>query len=359
MRFEALDSFRGLFAIAVVVHHLNIQQSITELEIFKNSGYFVEFFFVLSGFVIAHSTTNRRKGYLSFVVARSKRLLPLYYFTLAIMCSIEVVKYIANLNGFEFNNPPFEASTSPQNMAINLALVQSWTELTPHPSINPPAWSVSVEYFLYLFLFPVLALQAGRARACIALLILTVIVNWLGVGLIRSSLERGIICFLFGVLTYELYLLTLRKPTWKATNSTVLQTTVLGVALYLMIQNIEPAMKVLLLALSFSAVILVYADSEGSVIELLVKPIFRHLGKISYAIYLMHYPVIFAVYFLLMIVDRLTGLNLIDTVDGSRYLVPPGKFEGNLILAGIILLVIIVSHLAHTHVERRFYNFGK
>lgn len=54
-RFYSLDSFRGICAIAVVMTHMHLIGSITELAFFKGSAVFVEFFFVLSGFVMTHS----------------------------------------------------------------------------------------------------------------------------------------------------------------------------------------------------------------------------------------------------------------------------------------------------------------
>lgn len=54
-RFLVLDSFRGIAAICVVIFHMHIIGSITELNFFRGSSLFVEFFFVLSGFVLAHT----------------------------------------------------------------------------------------------------------------------------------------------------------------------------------------------------------------------------------------------------------------------------------------------------------------
>ncbi len=62
-RFETLDSLRGICAIFVVFFHMNIVGAFTELSFFRNSSIFVEFFFVLSGFVLAHSYLNKSKIY--------------------------------------------------------------------------------------------------------------------------------------------------------------------------------------------------------------------------------------------------------------------------------------------------------
>lgn len=48
-RFEALDAFRGLAAIFIVIFHTHLIGSITELSFFKSSNIFVDFFFVLIG----------------------------------------------------------------------------------------------------------------------------------------------------------------------------------------------------------------------------------------------------------------------------------------------------------------------
>lgn len=58
-RFEALDAFRGICAISVVIFHMHFIDSITELSFFRGSAIFVEFFFILSGFVLAHGYGSR------------------------------------------------------------------------------------------------------------------------------------------------------------------------------------------------------------------------------------------------------------------------------------------------------------
>ena len=59
-RFEVLDAFRGICAVAVVIFHMHLVGSITELSFFRGSSIFVEFFFVLSGFVLAHGYAYKK-----------------------------------------------------------------------------------------------------------------------------------------------------------------------------------------------------------------------------------------------------------------------------------------------------------
>lgn len=78
-RFEALDALRGIAAFVVVFYHLN--QTSLGAGLSLGHGYLaVDFFFVLSGVVIAHAYESRLRSGMSareFVLRRMIRLLPL------------------------------------------------------------------------------------------------------------------------------------------------------------------------------------------------------------------------------------------------------------------------------------------
>src|SRR3569832_1450988 len=61
IHFRVLDSWRGIAALLVALFHLNLYSAIYPLDFVRNAYLFVDFFFVLSGFVITYSYGDRLK----------------------------------------------------------------------------------------------------------------------------------------------------------------------------------------------------------------------------------------------------------------------------------------------------------
>ena len=94
-RFIVLDSFRGICAVCVVMYHLHWVASLAEIDFFRGSGIFVEFFFVLSGFVLAHGYGFRESlNFKEFVRSRFFRLYPLHLFMLLVFVALEFGKWV-------------------------------------------------------------------------------------------------------------------------------------------------------------------------------------------------------------------------------------------------------------------------
>ena len=93
-RFEFIECARGLAALAVVLLHAGSMMSPEQysgkvgLNGFFNFGkYGVDFFFVLSGFIIYIASAknfNNSKTFLPFIIRRLFRIVPAYWFALAI-----------------------------------------------------------------------------------------------------------------------------------------------------------------------------------------------------------------------------------------------------------------------------------
>jgi peptidoglycan/LPS O-acetylase OafA/YrhL len=76
-RIRTLDGFRGIFALMIILDHANNNSFITKNFIVRNSDYFVDYFFVLSGFVISYNYTSKIKSFSSYKYFIKKRLIRL------------------------------------------------------------------------------------------------------------------------------------------------------------------------------------------------------------------------------------------------------------------------------------------
>src|SRR5258708_26387972 len=94
-RFEVLDSWRGLSATLVALFHLQAHSHFYELSLLRHSYLFVDFFFVLSGFVITANYRTRLVSGFSFwhfMLLRFGRLYPLHFATFVAFILLESVR---------------------------------------------------------------------------------------------------------------------------------------------------------------------------------------------------------------------------------------------------------------------------
>ncbi len=159
-RFYLLDGLRGIAAIAVMIYHYTQHNG---LHYFAGAWVAVDLFFILSGFVIAHSYTQKISGGMSFrnfLSIRLIRLGPLYLLGLAI--GLVAIAVSAS------NTPIFPVSSKEITTAALLGLFwlpyfnnESWPfggESISGPAfpLNDPAWSLffelvaNVAFFIYV-----------------------------------------------------------------------------------------------------------------------------------------------------------------------------------------------------------------
>lgn len=94
-RFVALDSWRGVCACLVAFMHFDVYSHFHTLPFVWNSYLFVDFFFVLSGFVISASYRTRLMlgfGVCKFMLLRFGRVYPLHLFMLGCFVGFEVIR---------------------------------------------------------------------------------------------------------------------------------------------------------------------------------------------------------------------------------------------------------------------------
>lgn len=125
----------------------------------------VDLFFVLSGYVMAHTYLTRMgprwrwRSTGTFLWARLARIWPLWA---VLTVAFYGVYRIADLH--QTGPLRYQVSLHPTALLQQLALVQMWTRWdNPGASLIAPGWSLSVEFLAYLC-FPVLVLVLWRLR---------------------------------------------------------------------------------------------------------------------------------------------------------------------------------------------------
>ncbi|HTE94138.1 MAG TPA: acyltransferase, partial [Bradyrhizobium sp.] len=156
-RFVVLDSWRGIAACLVALFHLEAYSHVYDVPFLRNSWLFVDFFFVLSGFVIAANYQQRLLegfGAGRFLLLRLGRLYPLHFAMLMLFVGFELLKVLKRvlIPTLLSVNPvaPFSApQEAPNTILANLLLIQS-LHLYDYLTWNVPSWSISTEFYTYV-----------------------------------------------------------------------------------------------------------------------------------------------------------------------------------------------------------------
>lgn len=217
----ALTGLRFWLAVWVILHHICGKGMM--LEAWANSlptpaqqlirgGYLaVQTFFILSGFVLARTYAQAkwdRRSLGRFFTARFARIYPVYFVSLIVMSPFII----------EMLRQPVWTGTQRASVLTNYLLVlQGWTG-SLGVGWNTPAWSLSCEFFFYLW-FPVLFVVLRNARWRMASLAMVVAIM-LPVGMDHFGLPwswrpvYGLPDFMAGVAGARIFTL-LNRPTWK------------------------------------------------------------------------------------------------------------------------------------------------
>ncbi|WP_313089013.1 acyltransferase [Pseudomonas sp.] len=368
-RFVVLDSFRGLCAVAVVLFHTQILLSFSEFEFFRHADLFVEFFFVLSGFVMYHAYGTRAfdaQVLRRFVISRTFRLYPLHLVMLAVFIGLEFGKLWAEHHGFSFNDPAFTGKTAPHEILPNALLLQSWFGAFNSLSFNTPAWSISIEYYLYMMLAMVLLLMPRASGPVLALATLTAFVAlYVDLDVIKPFIWRGASCFFAGALTYRLYLRL--EPTLERIDDRLFFTVLELLCLLLVYRTLTHpgAHQGIIASLLFCGVVLVFAGERGDLSRLLHGRLFTRLGELSFSIYLTHAAVIFAFTSAAVVLSKLSGTDYTLILDKPgtdqimRYISSGSVLVDGLLTLLELAMVFAVSTLTYQYVELKGIELGR
>ncbi|MGG2079117.1 acyltransferase family protein [Lelliottia nimipressuralis] len=360
--FFALDSFRGLCALCVVVFHMRILDGFSEFLFFRNSRLFVEFFFILSGFVLTHShLTKQNSNFKKYAIARTFRIFPLHVFMLCVYILLECLKLVAQLRGFEFNIPAFEGGNSIKELIPNLLLLQSWFGSFDYLSFNYPSWSISVEYYLYFVFFLVIWPREIVARYVLGFmfLLLFIALEFAPLPILTGEVIRGGICFGAGVVTYYIFYFVKSLGITHFSGYVFTLFEVFALLLIWYIVSYIGNTHEFLIIFVFSLSVFLFSFELGVISALLGKPFFQLLGKLSYSIYLTHAAILFIFISMAMVLQKITGIAFTVNINGLRYLDFGSPFINNLLILGVLSFVIFVSMFTYRYIELPGQKKGK
>jgi peptidoglycan/LPS O-acetylase OafA/YrhL len=298
--FEILDGLRGIAAISVVVFHfMEIVYSDYSKNFIGHGFLAVDFFFCLSGFVIAYAYDNRiaQMGVREFFISRVIRLHPLV-----------ILGSVLGLVGFLIN--PFGLPPHVYNVLEIAAIFLCSLFLIPLPimpdryfnlfSFNAPAWSLFWEYvanIFYAFVLSkinrrylvILAVIAAAGLSFVAYRAGNLMGGW-GKDSFWDGPVRISYSFLAGMIIFRFNLIIKNRLGF------------LGIGLLLMGAFLMPYVKWNWLAELL--VVLIYfpfliALGAGATLAPALKKICVFSGQISYPLYMTHYVAmwIFANYY--------------------------------------------------------------
>lgn len=287
---KALTSLRGIFALWVVAYHLAVwpHPAAHLYPRFFEKGYLgVDFFFILSGFVLAGSHAGKFglwpswRQYLDFMVRRIGRMYPLHLLVTAVCVGA----------AWGFGKP-----YSPYQVATESMLIHRWPFVPAiFQAINGPAWSISSE-MLANALFPVFAfatIAGGRAIAAATSAAALAGICLLGLShhgslnlTLAQTLAPTIRCFCefsFGMLAYRLRALPIHAD-W------AVAALALAAAAALSLGEPDPVIVILMLPI----ILAISGNHARARVWLSIKPL-HDLGELSFSIYLVHFPLIVAI----------------------------------------------------------------
>jgi len=368
-RVDELDGLRGLLSLWVVLSHTFCWAGFLEFTAprpfqrfwaeFIGAGAAVETFMILSGFAISFLLHKHQQSYGQFMLGRFFRIYPVYLVCLVLGLTAALfltpfVLHTAQWRGtlyFEWNRSFSSSESSATNLHVfwHLTLLNG---LIPKRLLSDatatllvPAWSISLEWQYYL----VAPLLARFVRSGFGLLFLAVLA-WLGVriGHIWANphvafLPAQLPLFLIGIGSYHLYEIFAKSSHRRSSAFAVPVAALLAAS----IVTSWHSTALTLWALGFGCIFIqgkdLFSRTLSALRAFLLHRWLQRLGRISYPVYLVHWP---------LIILFLAALFYCRPEISSTHALLLMLFLG-------VPLILFVATILHTFVERPFMTLGK
>lgn len=267
-RFRELDTLRYVFAMVVVLGH-----AAGWVNTVPQGSSAVDFFFTLSGFVLAHALIARDSGYRAFVQQRIARMFPLHLATLVLFIGA-------------FFAVGWESALVWSDLPQNIVLLNG---MRPNSfQFNWPSWSISIEFWINITLFYFVVAYRQRLLAILIAAAALVILRDYGASWwFNAWLFRGLFGLFAGYVAYEFYLVARDRLGIVLLPLIV----VAGVGLVWSAAYTSPGANLVFRACTV-ALIALLPCGVNPVSAFLARERFAALGDWSFSVYLIHGPLL-------------------------------------------------------------------
>ncbi len=368
-----LTSLRGIAALLTLLFHIDIVLSSfgghlidrNSSSILSRMYLMVDFFFVLSGFILCYVYARNFEGraksqdFKRFTVARFARVYPLHLFSLLL-----TTFFLFLLHHFGATvSPILDAENSAYSFTTNLFLLHSMN-LHKWFTFTHASWSISTEWWMYM-LFPFLVRPfmklsgAGRLAVFALCIVGYLVIGYLLVPLVtvpdvisflkvhpfslnvayQFGFFRCMCGFVTGMMAYYAY-----KANWsrKLLSS--------GYTFLILISGLALSMHFAVLdvftVLFFPFILLSAAYGNKNINAIFASRPLQRLGDWSFSIYLIHQPFLYQ------------GAAIIGIPDRSGSTLPkPGILFCWAICILFVVFILFISYLSFRFIEAPARNF--
>ncbi len=275
-KLDLLQLGRAMAAILVLMYHLTSKVSDVYIPgynflngIFRNGQTGVDFFFVLSGFIIYYTQSKnigKKDRASKFIFSRLARVYPIYLF-------ITITFIIAYVIFPDMQKDNFSVAV----------IIKSLLLIPQTKPIDPVAWTLSYEMLFYLMFFSIILFDKKKSKIIISTWVIITLLNTIN---IINVQEIPVLNFLFSNLNLEFIIgcfsaYVVKKHEFKQPVFLV----IIGTVIFFIPWSMD-----IRILYAIGAMFIVIGFANMNLYKHIRSPkLFVYLGDASYSIYLSHW----------------------------------------------------------------------
>ncbi|WP_121118478.1 acyltransferase family protein [Croceibacterium ferulae] len=284
-RYRDLDGIRGILSVVIVLGHFGLKSFLHKVSggvvVTPAFPVIVDFFFVLSGFVLAKSYVKRPRPIGEALIERVFRLLPCHMVVLALLFTIRALMIWGGTDPAVLK-PVHPAPLAAEFFGLYIFFFDGF------PGWNQPSWSVNVQVYITVLLgLGVLQLwRIPRVTMFAAFALLVVAQGWLSCIVtpdVYYPIMRGFVGISLGAVLAAMIdrgFISVPTTRW------FVPLFLCAFAVLIVLRDLAPIIA--MFTPIFITLIMVAGTRSHSVLSL---PPLLKLGDLSFSIYIVHMPV--------------------------------------------------------------------